>query len=248
MKPGRKFVKTRADQLLVKKNLVPSRHQAQALILAGRVFTEKGRIEKAGQMIDEEEKIRIEETLRYVGRGGLKLTHALDAFQVDPEGKRCMDIGISTGGFTDCLLQRGAKKTYGIDVGYGQAHWKIREDPRVVLLERTNFRYVSRDRIPEPIELAVVDVSFISLEKILPKLVVFLAREAQVIALVKPQFELSPAEVKKGIVRSEDLRRKAVLKIEKIAKTLGYEVKGRTKSPLKGAKGNEEYFLHLFFH
>ncbi len=239
-------MKIRADQLLVKKGLVPSRHQAQSLILAGKVFFSKGRVEKAGQLIDEGEELKIEEALQYVGRGGIKLDHALEEFKVEAKDKICLDIGVSTGGFTDCLLQREVKKVYAVDVGYGQVHWKIRQDSRVVILERTNFRYLSTDKVPEKIALTVIDVSFISLEKILPKLLNFLKPDAEVVALVKPQFELSPAEVKTGVVRSEALREKAVMKISNEAKRLGYRVKGERKSPIEGAKGNQEFFLYLW--
>lgn len=240
-----KNLKIRADQFLVKNGLVSSRQRAQAMILAGKVFSSKGRIEKAGQLLEEGESLRLEEDSKFVSRGGIKLDHALNEFQVDVTGLVCLDVGASTGGFTDCLLQRGAKKIYAVDVGYGQFFWKLREDPRIVLLEKANFRYLSKDKISEEVDLAVIDVSFISLSKILPKAKQFLKKAGEIIVLVKPQFELSPSEVKKGVVRSETLREKAVCKIESEAKKLNFKVCGRCKSPILGPKGNQEYFLRL---
>lgn len=237
--------KIRADQLLVKRGLVVSRHQAQSLIMLGKVSSSKGVVTKAGQLVDEQEELTISESLKYVSRGGLKLEHALDEFEVNPSHLICLDVGASTGGFTDCLLQRGAKKVYAVDVGYGQFDWKLRNDSRIVLVERSNFRYIDADKIPEPISLAVVDVSFISLTKILPKISKFLIKKGRVVALVKPQFELTAEEVGKGVVRSKTLREKAVQKIEKSAQEFGYKVLGRTTSPILGAKGNEEFFLSL---
>ena len=238
-------MKLRADQLLVKQGLVASREKAKALILAGRVFLPKGRVEKAGQLLEEGEEIRLEEAPRFVSRGGIKLDHALKEFGVEAAGKVCLDVGASTGGFTDCLLQRGAKKVFAVDVGYGQFEYKLRQDPRIALLEKTNFRYIHHEKISEKIDLAVIDVSFISLTKILPKVKMFLRDGGEVVALVKPQFELTPAEVKKGVVRSDTLRQKAVSRIEGEAKKLGFKILGQTKSPLLGPKGNQEFFLQL---
>lgn len=238
-------MKIRADLLLVKKGLVPSRQKAQALILAGQVFSGERRIEKAGQLLAEESPLEVKELPRFASRGGIKLDHALNLFKVPVPDKVCLDVGASTGGFTDCLLQRGAKKVYAVDVGYGQLDWKLRENPKIVVLEKTNFRYIADDKIPEPVDLAVVDVSFISLAKILPKARGFLKGGGEVVALIKPQFELGPSEVKKGVVRSESLREKAVGKVEDEAKKLGFKILGRTKSPILGPKGNQEYFLHL---
>lgn len=238
-------MKLRADQLLVKQGLVPSREKAKALILAGKVFSAKGRIDKVGELLDEGETLEVKEGLKFVSRGGIKLDHALDEFKVNAKGKVCLDVGASTGGFTDCLLQRGAKKVYAVDVGYGQFEYKLRQDPRIVLLERTNFRYLDPEKIPEKIDLAAIDVSFISLTKILPKAKSLLKENGQVIALVKPQFELSPKEVKKGVVRSKELQGKAVSKIEGEGKKLGFKILHETKSPILGPKGNQEYFLHL---
>jgi 23S rRNA (cytidine1920-2'-O)/16S rRNA (cytidine1409-2'-O)-methyltransferase len=229
----------------MKQGRVSSREKARALILAGKVFSSKGRIAKAGQLIDEIENLEVKEGAKFVSRGGTKLDHALNEFGVDVTGKTCLDVGASTGGFTDCLLQRGAKKVYAVDVGYGQFEYKLRQDPRIVLLERTNFRYINPEKIPEPIDLAVIDVSFISLTKILPKVKMVLRDGGEVVALVKPQFELTPAEVKKGVVRSDTLRQKAVSKIEGEARKLGFKILGQTKSPILGPKGNQEHFLYL---
>ena len=238
-------MKIRADQLLVKKGLAVSGNQAKALILAGQVLIPSGLVEKAGQLLDEKEAIRIKEGMPFVGRGGLKLDHALKEFKISPEGRICLDIGASTGGFTDCLLKRGAQKVYAVDVGYGQLDWKLRQDPRIVIMERTNFRYIASDKIPESVSLTVIDVSFISLTKILPKVTDFSEEGGEIVALVKPQFELSPAEVKKGIVRSEESRKKAVKKVIEEAKEIGFKIKGTETSPILGRKGNQEFFLYL---
>ncbi len=237
----------RADQLLLKQGLVSSRERAQVLILAGQVFSSKGRIDKSSQMLDEAEPLEVREGLKYVGRGGIKLEHALKEFEVKVLDKICLDIGASTGGFTDCLLQQGARKIYSVDVGYGQLHYKLREDPRVVMLEKINFRYVNSDKISEPIDLVVADVSFISLDKIIPRLKIFLAPQGRALVLVKPQFELQPSEVRKGVVRSEDLRNKALEKIKGVIAESGFYLKGMTPSPIKGADGNQEYFLVFSF-
>ncbi len=238
-------MKVRADQLLLQRGLVTSRSEAQSLILAGRVFRAKGRIDKAGMSLDPDEAVRIEETARFVSRGGLKLEGALSAFKIDVTDKVCLDVGASTGGFTDCLLQRGARKVYAVDVGYGQFHHKLRKDPRIVLFEKTNFRWFDRSRIPEPVDLAVVDVSFISLSKILPKVKEVLGDGGLAVVLVKPQFELGPKEVKKGVVRSEALREKALLQVVRQGEREGFSVRGKIPSPIRGPKGNQEWLLYL---
>jgi len=238
-------MKIRADLLIVKKGLVSSRHEAQVLILAGQVFTPKGRVEKSSQMVDEQESIEVKEKLPFVSRGGIKLDHALKKFKIDSVNKVCLDIGASTGGFTDCLLQRGAKKVYAIDVGYGQFHFKLRNDPRIALFEKKNFRYFDTTLIEEKVDLAVIDVSFISLSKILPKAKMFLKQGGGLIALVKPQFEVSPKELKKGIVRSEDVREKVMEKVIAEAAALGLLFQGRCWSPIEGAKGNREGFVYF---
>lgn len=238
-------MKKRADLLLVQQGLVSSRNEAQALLLAGKVFSSKGRVEKPGQLLAESELLEVKEKLPFVSRGGLKLDPVLKQLGVDPAGKICLDVGASTGGFTDCLLQRGAKKVYAIDVGYGQFHERLRKDPRVTLFEKTNFRYFERGKIPEPVDLAVVDVSFISLTKILPKLRDFLKEESEALVLVKPQFELGPKDVKKGVVRLEADRLRAVEAVVAAAVSLGFRELGRAPSPVKGPKGNQECFLYL---
>lgn len=238
-------MKMRADQLLIQKGLAPTRTTAQALILAGEVFSSKGRVEKAGQLLPEEEALEVKEKLPFVGRGGLKLDHALKEFKIEASGLVCLDIGASTGGFTDCLLQRGAKKVYAVDVGYGQFHAKLRNDPRIILIEKTNFRHIDPKLIPEKIDLTVIDVSFISLSKILPKAKEFLRAGGRIVALVKPQFELGPKDSKKGIVRSEDLREKAVKKVESEAEGIDLRPLGRAWSPIEGAKGNRECLILL---
>lgn len=238
-------LKVRVDQLLVKRGLAPSRHQAEGLILAGKVFSRTGRVEKAGELLEEKEPLTVEEPLRFVSRGGIKLEHALMVFSVPVRGRVCLDVGASTGGFTDCLLQRGAARVYAVDVGRGQFDWRLRRDPRVVLFEKTNFRHFSRERIPDPIDLAVIDVSFISLSKILPRVLELLREGGEAIALVKPQFELGPGEAKRGVVRTAELRERAVAAVLEVAEKLGFIRLERTPSPIRGAKGNEEHFIHL---
>ena len=238
-------MKTRADLLLVKQNLAASRSEAQALILAGQVSFSKGRIEKAGQLISEEEILTVRKGRPFVSRGGEKLQQALETFHLNVTDKTCLDIGASTGGFTDCLLQNGAKKIYAVDVGYGQFHWKLRSDPRVVLMEKTNFRYIESGKIPEKLDLIVIDVSFISLDKILPKAKEHLKPEGQMIVLIKPQFELSPKEVGKGVVKDEGLRQKTVQKIKSFAEEIGLQCLGTTASPILGPKGNQEFLMLL---
>lgn len=230
---------------MMQRGLAASRHAAQALILAGQVFSFERRIEKPGQLLAEEADLRVRERLPFVSRGGLKLAHALKEFSVDPAGLVCLDVGASTGGFTDCLLQSGARRVYAVDVGYGQFHAKLRGDPRVVLIEKTNFRYIDPALIPEQMDLAVIDVAFISLSKILPKAREFLKRDGRIVALVKPQFELGPKDVKKGVVRSEALRERAVEKVETEAKALSLKPSGRAWSPVEGPKGNRECLILL---
>ncbi len=238
--------KNRIDKLLTDLGLAPSREKAQALIMAGVVYANSQKVSKPSETYPPQTMIEVKgEDHPYVSRGGVKLAGALDHFQVQVEGKTCLDIGASTGGFTDCLLKRGAKKVYAVDVGYGQFHWKLRQDPRVELLERTNFRHLKTEKIPEKIEFVVGDVSFISLDKILPNLLGFLAKKSAAMILVKPQFELGPKEVKKGVVHSEELRQKAIAKITHEAERLEFTVIGGINSQISGPKGNLEYFLYL---
>ena len=239
--------KERADVLLFERGLAPSRERAKALVLAGRVFSGEMRIEKAGQLLPAE----IDLTVRgdanpYVSRGGLKLAGALDDFDLDVAGRVAGDIGASTGGFTDCLLQRGAARVYAVDVGYGQLHAKLRSDSRVVVMERTNARYLSSETLPEPLDLVVVDASFIGLAKLLPAIRAILAPNAEVVALVKPQFEVGADRVGKGgVVRDDAVREASATRVSEAAAELGFRRLGQTDSKVAGPKGNREIFLHL---
>ena len=233
-------MKKRLDVLMFEKGLAESRAKAQALIMAGNVFVNDKPALKAGEAYSEDAIIVLKETNPYVSRGGLKLEHALRDLQIDVTGFVCLDIGASTGGFTDCLLQKGAVKVYAVDVGTNQLHFKLKADSRVVSLENVNFRYFDTDSIKEKIDFIVIDVSFISLDKILPKAAEISGR---ILAMVKPQFELQPEETKKGVVREEALRLKAIDKIKSVAQNLGLEVKGETGSQIKGPKGNVEHFI-----
>jgi 23S rRNA (cytidine1920-2'-O)/16S rRNA (cytidine1409-2'-O)-methyltransferase len=232
---------------MVRRGLVESRARAQSLILAG-VVTVAGRVaSRASQPIPAAAPIEITEPEHpYVGRGGLKLAAALDAFGINPEGLVALDVGASTGGFTDCLLQRGAARVYAVDVGYGQLAWRLRQDPRVVVVERCNARYLDRSRVPEPIDLATIDVSFISLALILPAVRRCLKDEGQVVALLKPQFEVGKGKVGKGgIVREESLRQEAVRKVRTTVEAQQWKWKGEVLSPIAGQKGNIEYVVWL---
>jgi 23S rRNA (cytidine1920-2'-O)/16S rRNA (cytidine1409-2'-O)-methyltransferase len=236
----------RVDLQLVDRGLVASRQRAQALILAGKVFSGDTRIDKSGQRLPIDAPLDVRKGLPYVGRGGLKLEAGLDQFGVDPAGKKCLDVGASTGGFTDCLLQRGAAAVWSVDVGYGQLDWKLRTDSRVVVLERTNFRTVSEETLPQDFDIAVVDVSFISLRLILPNLKRFLREGAEAVILVKPQFEVGRDMVGKGgIVRDENIRRSALEKFEEHASMEGFKVAGAMDCPVPGADGNVEYLVYL---
>ncbi len=239
---------TRLDQLLVERGLVPSRERARALVLAGAVVVGDHRAEKPGQRVDPEAVLRLKgEPNPYVSRGGLKLQAALDAFGIDPADRVCVDVGASTGGFTDCLLQRGARRVYAVDVGYGQLAWKLREDPRVVSLERCNIRHLETGRIPEAADLVVVDASFISLRLVLPKVRELLMPGGVAGALVTPQFEVGKGQVGKGgVVRDPGLRQRAVEEVEEAARAFGFETAGTVESPVPGAKkGNVEVLVHL---
>jgi 23S rRNA (cytidine1920-2'-O)/16S rRNA (cytidine1409-2'-O)-methyltransferase len=232
------------DTLLVEQGLVESRERAQSLILAGKVKVDGQVADKPGEKVPSEVEITLEEALPYVSRGGLKLEEALSRFQLDVSGLICADVGASTGGFTDCLLQHGAAKVYAIDVGYGQLAWELRQDPRVVVLERTNIRYLAS--LAEPIDLATIDVSFISLELVLPPVLNFLKPEGQIIALVKPQFEARREQVGKGgVVKDPEVHRQVLHKVAKVAQGLGLRVFGLIPSPLLGPAGNVEFFIYL---
>jgi len=241
--------KERLDKLLVTKGLAPSREKAQAMILAGAVLVNGRPITKAGQVVDEEAQIEILwNPLPYVSRGGLKLEAALDYFLVDVRGKTALDVGASTGGFTDCLLRKGAQKVYAVDVGRGLLHWRLRNDPRVVVLEGYNIRYLSKKEVPEEVDVATIDVSFISLKLVLPNVVKFLKAGGEILALIKPQFEVGKGEVGKGGVVRDPLKHQRVIKeIWDFASSLGLLPKGVMESPLKGPKGNKEFFIYLSY-
>jgi len=241
------MAKKRLDALLVERELFKTRQRAQAAILAGNILVDGQKVTEAGKRVDESAEIKVlGDPNPYVSRGGLKLAGALDELGLDVSDMVALDVGISTGGFADCLLQRGAKRVYGIDVGYGQLAWKLRCDERVVVFERTNIRQFDTSNIPEPIDIATVDVSFISLTLVIPKVVKMVASDGCILALVKPQFELSRSEVGKGgVVRSEELQLKAVRKIEEFARAHNLDVLGITPSVVKGPKGNQEYFILL---
>jgi 23S rRNA (cytidine1920-2'-O)/16S rRNA (cytidine1409-2'-O)-methyltransferase len=243
---NRKPERTRLDYLLVIRTLADTRAKAQALILAGRVLVDGAPVTKAGALVAAGAEISLKPAPAYVSRGGEKLAGALEHFGVDPAGKFCLDAGASTGGFTQVLLRRGASKVYAVDVGYGQLDQSLRQDPRVAVLERTNIRFLPKEAVPEPIDLATLDLSFISLTLVLPKILEFLAPGGEILALVKPQFEVGKGKVGKGgVVRDPELQREAVEKVALAAMAMSLEVSPPFPSPLKGPKGNQEYFLLL---
>jgi 23S rRNA (cytidine1920-2'-O)/16S rRNA (cytidine1409-2'-O)-methyltransferase len=236
--------KIRLDHLLVQRGLAESRSQAQVLVLAGEVCVDGQVTLKPGTRVSDEAEVEVREQLPYVSRGGLKLAAALDAFRVSVAGAVCADVGASTGGFTDCLLQRGAARVYAIDVGYGQLAWQLRQDERVVVMERTNARYL--ERLPEPAQLVTIDASFISLRLLLPAVVRWLAPGAAVIPLVKPQFEAGREQVGKGgVVREPTVHRQVLEKVAGYATTHGLAVHGVIRSPITGPAGNAEFLVHL---
>jgi 23S rRNA (cytidine1920-2'-O)/16S rRNA (cytidine1409-2'-O)-methyltransferase len=238
--PGKK----RIDQLLLDRGLADSRQKAQALILAGQVMVNSQRAEKAGQTVPADAVLEVAERLPFVGRGGLKLQAALEQFQIDPAGKVCLDIGSSTGGFTDCLLQRNAARVYAVDVGTSQLDWKLRNDPRVIVREQVNARYLKPEDIGELCDIAVCDVSFISVTLILPVLPPLLRENAEMVILVKPQFEVGRGEVGKGgIVRDPALHQAVCQKVETAVRELGFQT-AIIESPILGAEGNREFLLH----
>jgi 23S rRNA (cytidine1920-2'-O)/16S rRNA (cytidine1409-2'-O)-methyltransferase len=233
----------RLDQLLVGKGLFASREQARRAVMAGDVKVGTRVAAKPSELLDSEAVVAVKPTRKYVGRGALKLESALDYFKIDVRGKTALDIGASTGGFTDCMLQRGAEKVYVVDVGRGQLDWKLRNDPRVIALERVNARSLSSNHIPEPVDLCVIDVSFISLTLVLANAFDLITPTGAILALIKPQFELQRPEVGRGgIVRDPDLHRKAQDKIVAFVTHLGHVVTGIVPSAIKGADGNQEFF------
>lgn len=237
----------RLDVYLFENSLVESREKGKALIMEGVVFVDNQKVDKPGFQVKDGAKVEVRgETLKYVSRGGLKLEKAMENFNLSLNNKICADIGASTGGFTDCMLQNGATKVYSVDVGYGQLAWKLRTDERVVNLERTNFRYCTKDQISDSLDFASVDVSFISLTKILPVLKTLMKENAECVCLIKPQFEAGREKVgKKGVVREASTHLEVVNKISDFALSLGFSVENLEFSPIKGPQGNIEYLIHL---
>ena len=241
-------MKERLDILVTKRNLAESREKAKAMIMAGEIFVNGQREDKPGTTFDEE---KSEITFRgkalpYVSRGGLKLEKAIAEFGVRLDGHICMDVGASTGGFTDCMLQNGAIKVYAVDVGYGQLAWKLRQDPRVVCMEKTNIRYLLPEQVEEPIDFASIDVSFISLTKVLTPVKELLAEDGKVVCLIKPQFEAGREKVgKKGVVREKSTHQEVIGKVISHAEQIGFYIRALDFSPVKGPEGNIEYLLYL---
>ena len=240
-------MKKRLDMLMMDRALAPSREKAKAYIMAGDVYVDGQKEDKAGTMFPETVKIEVRgNTLPYVSRGGLKLEKAMKNFDVTLDGKVCMDVGASTGGFTDCMLQNGAKKVYSVDVGYGQFAWKLRQDPRVVCMEKTNIRYVTPQDIDDVLDFASVDVSFISLTKVLGPARELLADGGEMVCLIKPQFEAGREKVgKKGVVRDKSVHEEVIDKVISFALSIGFSVLHLEYSPIKGPEGNIEYLVHL---
>lgn len=236
--------RVRADELMVRQGLAPSRSQAKVLILAGKVRTPDGRVQKPAELLPVDTKLALEQGPRYVSRGGLKLEAALDTFEIDVDGLVAADLGASTGGFTDCLLQHGAKRVYAIDVGYGQLDYRLRKDPRVVVMERTNARYL--EALPEPVDIVVIDTSFISLKLILPTARRISRKDGQIVALIKPQFEAGREAVgRRGVVKDEKIRKRAVRDVLEFARDEGMRLRGLARSPIAGPAGNEEFLAYF---
>lgn len=240
-------MKERLDVLLVQRGLAPSREKAKVMIMEGNVFVESQREDKAGTFFDSQASIEVRgNTLKYVSRGGLKLEKAIASFGISLDGKICMDIGASTGGFTDCMLQNGAKKVYAVDVGYGQLAWKLRQDSRVVCMEKTNIRYVTPQDIEDVLDFASVDVAFISLTKVLPAAWELLSPQGEMACLIKPQFEAGREKVgKKGVVRDPKVHEEVIQKILAFAQEMGFAIRNLGFSPIKGPEGNIEYLVDI---
>lgn len=241
------MAKQRLDIFLVEHGLISSRSMAQSMIMAGEVYVNDQKASKAGEMVTGQERIEIRgKSLKYVSRGGLKLDKAMSVFPIDLKHTVCMDIGASTGGFTDCMLQNGADKVYAVDVGYGQLAWKLRQDERVVNLERTNIRYVTEEQVPEPIDFFSVDVSFISLKLVLPVAYRLLKEDGSGVCLIKPQFEAGKDKVgKKGVVRDKNVHLEVINHILAVTREIGFSVLGLDFSPIKGPEGNIEYLMYV---
>jgi 23S rRNA (cytidine1920-2'-O)/16S rRNA (cytidine1409-2'-O)-methyltransferase len=239
--------KQRLDRLLVEKGIAPSRQRAQAMIMSGKVLVNNRPVDKAGFLVGQNDGIELKgKDIPYVSRGGLKLEGALQSFELSPAGFVCLDVGASTGGFTDCLLQNGAARIYAVDVGYGQLAWKLRQDPRVAVIERTNIRHMQADAIPEPVDLATIDVSFISLKIVVPAVAGFLKNGARILALIKPQFEVGKDQVGKGgVVRDANLHTRVIQSLTAFFVELGFLSQPVIPSPILGPKGNREFFILL---
>jgi 23S rRNA (cytidine1920-2'-O)/16S rRNA (cytidine1409-2'-O)-methyltransferase len=239
----------RIDRLLVDRGLIPTREKARARVMAGEVLVDEQKVDKPGHAVPGDCEIRLlGEPPPYVSRGGLKLQAALDGFGIDVRNRVCLDVGASTGGFTDCLLQRGARRVYAVDTGAGQLDWKLRQDQRVAVREKVNARYLGRDAVPEPVSFACCDVSFISATLILPALPPLLDAAADLVVLVKPQFEVGKGEVGKGgIVKDPALHQKSVLRVQTAAEETGFAVLRVIESPILGAEGNREFLLHALW-
>ena len=240
--------KERLDVLLVERNLFESRERAKRIIMTGKVLVDDKKIDKAGTLVNRDCEIRLlGEDIPFVSRGGLKLNKAIEEFKIDLNGKIAADIGASTGGFSDCMLQHGAAKVYAIDVGYGQLAWKLRQDSRVVNMERTNIRNVTRDMLGDALDFVSIDVAFISLDKVLPVAFDLLSEDGEVVALIKPQFEAGREHVgKKGVVKDKDIHISVIERVFNVAEGLGFRVQSLSFSPIKGPEGNIEYLMHLF--
>jgi 23S rRNA (cytidine1920-2'-O)/16S rRNA (cytidine1409-2'-O)-methyltransferase len=242
-------LRQRLDLSMVKRRLAASRQRAQAMIMAGKVWVNDILVDKPGTQVTDRDRIQLKEAdMPFVSRGGLKLAGALDTLQMDPGGRICLDVGASTGGFTDCLLQRGAARVYAVDVGYGQLAWSLRQDPRVVVIERTNIRHMPPSVIGEPIDLVVIDASFISLKIVVPAALRFLRPEGEILALIKPQFEVGKGRVGKGgVVRDPALHDQVILDLSLFFTELGLDVAAVVPSPVLGPKGNREFVAYLKF-
>jgi 23S rRNA (cytidine1920-2'-O)/16S rRNA (cytidine1409-2'-O)-methyltransferase len=238
--------KERLDRMLFDKGLVESREKARAVILAGSVSVNGIVVDKAGAQVRPDDVLTLASKMPYISRGGLKLEHAFNEFDIDVQNKVAMDVGASTGGFTDCLLQNGAIKVYAVDVGYGQLGLKLRNDERVSVLEKTNIRYLERTAVQDDIDMVTIDVSFISLLKVMPKVLEFLKPGGDIVALIKPQFEAGRKDVGKGgVVRNERVHQQVIKKMKAGSESLGLHVMGTATSPIKGPKGNVEFLIHL---
>jgi 23S rRNA (cytidine1920-2'-O)/16S rRNA (cytidine1409-2'-O)-methyltransferase len=239
--------KTRLDLLMAEKGLAPSRQRAQAMIMAGKVRVNEQLVDKPGRQVSTNDRISIVgKDSPFVSRGGLKLEKALQEFGITVAGRTCLDVGASTGGFTDCLLQHGAAHVYAVDVGYGQLAWELRENPKVTVIERTNIRHMTSDELPSPVDLATIDVSFISLQIVVPAVLKFLKTDASIVALIKPQFEIGRDKVGKGgVVKNAEDHQEVIASLTAFFAHIGLEVQSLTASPVRGPKGNIEFLIHL---